>query len=113
MVDELELTEAEKIKQLNLDIDMIIRQARFNKDTNASFYRGRIKALFSRQNFRAVEEKCKMCGYELVKRQWTQPLTGGLCPALTYTYYECPHCLMRYTLQEAEAMLVKEEHDGG
>lgn len=39
--------EQEKIAELNLEIDNIIKQARFNKGTSVSFYRGRIKAVFS------------------------------------------------------------------
>lgn len=37
-------------KEMNLAIDNIIKQARFNPDTKVSFYRGKIKAIFSKHH---------------------------------------------------------------
>ena len=38
----------DKIEEINFKIDNIIRQARWNQSIGVSFYRGRIKAIFSK-----------------------------------------------------------------
>lgn len=47
-------------------------------------------------------DACELCGGELVAKEWTQPLEGGLCPKGTYKYYECPKCGLRHTPYEVE-----------
>lgn len=53
---------------------------------------------------RDIEKKvpisCKSCGGNVVRKEWTIPVEGGMCQVGTYEYYECSSCSMRYTSKE-------------